>query len=201
VACSDEENAVLALQQARGSGIFACEEWKKVDGQTSAKGGGLTTSWTNVDTFIAAWKSVEGDARWKSTDWTVKADPDTVWVPQRLRDWLAGQGDPGNGAFVSTCMGVDNGFYGALEVMSRGAVDTYIREIDSCLSELVGKEGMGEDLFAQWCMQSKGVEERWNGDLICNTDCGCDPRPCDTGHIAYHPFKGVDDHQNCLSQI
>lgn len=201
VACSGEENAVLDLQQSKNSGIFACEEWKKVDGQTSARGGGLTRSWTNVDTFIAAWRSVEGDARWKNSDWTVKADPDTVWVPQRLRDWLGGQGDVGNGAFVSNCMGVDNGFYGALEVMSRGAVDTYIREIDNCQGELQGKEGMGEDLFAQWCMQSKGVQEIGSGDLICNTDCGCDPRPCDTGRIAYHPFKEVDDHANCISQL
>jgi len=201
VACGDEENAVLDLQQSQSAGIFACEEWKKVEGQTSARGGGLTRSWTNVDTFIAAWKSVEGDARWKNSDWTVKADPDTVWVPQRLRDWLGGQGDPGSGAFVSNCMGVDNGFYGALEVISRGAVETYLREIDNCQVELDGQEGMGEDLFAQWCMQSKGVEQWGNGDLVCNTDCGCDPRPCDTGRIAYHPFKGVEDHGFCLSQL
>jgi hypothetical protein len=203
VACSDEENAVLDLQMSLNVGIFHCEEWKRVEVQvqTSGRGGDLTRSWTNVDTFVAAWKSVESDARWKDKDWTVKSDPDTVWVPQRLRDWLGGQGDPGNGAFVSNCMGVTDGFYGALEVMSRGAVDTYLREMDSCQEELQGKEGMGEDLFAQWCMQSKGVEQWGNGDLVCNTDCGCDPRPCDTGRIAYHPFKGMEDHGHCISQL
>lgn len=203
VACSDQERAVLALQKERSTGIFNCEDWKTIDGRTmSSMGGGLTGSWTNVDTFMAAWKSVDGDSRWRDHEWTVKADPDTVWVPQRLRDWLELQGDPGSGAFVNNCMGVDDGFYGALEVISSGAMAVYLREIDNCWNEMQDRKGdMGEDLFAQWCMQGKGLQGWDFGELICNEDCGCDPRPCDTGRIAYHPFKGAEDHGNCINQL
>jgi hypothetical protein len=201
VASTGEEHALLGIQEAAGAGIYGCEEWKVIDSAPSSGiGGSLTSSWTNVDPFIGAWRGVQGDGRWAAHPWTVKADPDCAFFPGLLRDRLSGQEPGGAGAYVSNCGGVSDGFYGALEVMSKAAVETYLREIDSCKGDITDTAGMGEDLFAQRCMNMRGVSVWEWGDMVCNADCGCDPHPCSSGRIAYHKFKDAASMQNCINE-
>jgi len=204
VASTGEEHALLSVQESVGAGISACEAWTVLDGAPNdgvgvIASGSLTNSWTNVNAFIGAWRSVAADGRWASHDWTVKADPDCAFFPGRLREWLVGH-DPGGGAYIRNCMGVSNGLYGALEVMSRGAVDVYLRELDSCQGEIGEQEGMGEDMFVEKCMDMHGVAGWDYGDLVCNADCGCDPHPCNTGRISYHKFKDAGSMQTCMDE-
>jgi hypothetical protein len=204
VASTGEEHALLGVQESAGAGISACEEWTIIDSAPTdgigvIASGSLTNSWTNVGVFIGAWRSVAADGRWANHDWTVKADPDCAFFPGKLREWLGGQ-DPGGGAYIRNCMGVTVGLYGALEVLSKGAVDVYLRELDSCQGEIGDQAGMGEDMFAEKCMDMHGVAGWDYGDLVCNADCGCDPHPCSTGRIAYHKFKDAGSMQACMDQ-
>merc|ERR1712194_474766 len=43
----------------------------------------------NTELFLQVWQSVINDARFQFNDWTVKADPDCVFFPQRLHVTLA----------------------------------------------------------------------------------------------------------------
>merc|ERR1712241_1071677 len=65
--------------------------------------------------FIQVWKAIQKEGIWKSKDYTVKADPETVFLPMRLRAKLENQKLYGNQAwgedlFAQKCMdmhGVD----------------------------------------------------------------------------------------------
>ena len=72
------------------------------------------------------------------------------------------------------------GFFGNLEVISHKAVQTYIANIDDCMSslnymgheKLTGSEPWGEDLFAQRCMDLHGVDKV--SDFTLTTDAACE---------------------------
>merc|ERR1712151_1267540 len=88
-------------------------------------------TWVNAGIFIQVWKAIQKEGIWKSKDYTVKADPETVFLPMRLRAKLENQ------------KVTDNGIY--------------LDNLDDCKSslnwkgheKLYGNQAWGEDLFAQ----------------------------------------------------
>jgi hypothetical protein len=191
-------------------GIFACDDYMVIRGSTTGKGAGggdwdMTPSWTNVQPFLDAWVMVGEDGRYKEHTWVVKVDPDAVFVPQQLKKWLIGKEPDSQGSYVSTCGSCDsrNGFYGAMEVLSRVAAQRYVESIDNCKAQFgdgaVG--GWGEDLFAQRCMNFVGVA-CWDDSahaLVCDKLCGCEDG-CAAGRAAYHPFKEVNEFRDCTNE-
>merc|ERR1711920_315678 len=80
-------------------------------------------TWVNAGIFIQVWKAIQKEGIWKSKDYTVKADPETVFLPMRLRAKLENQKVTDNGIYFENCPYVAYGFFGALEGISQTAVD------------------------------------------------------------------------------
>merc|ERR1712039_871224 len=119
-----------------------------------------TKIFTNLPVFLNVWKSIKQEGTWRSYPWIVKADPYTVFIPQRLQYILRHQPIPATGAYMENCKHVRMGFHGSLEVVSRAAFGTFLNHLDSCQTELPIHNGThthfreyGEDKFAAWCMQ------------------------------------------------
>jgi hypothetical protein len=171
----------------------------KVEGYTADAG----TS-PNAPVFVEAWNKINEDGRFRDHDWTVKADPDAVFLPDRLlKKLLPGQqpenpypppyqSDPSRGQFLLNCdlmagwgAGWGDGWpmmFGSLEVISRDALETYYANKDSC----PGPDGKGEDAFMGLCLRSLQVGELFmrNGDNACSGG-SCD----DQSFVSYHPYK------------
>lgn len=102
------ERILLQAQLAKGAGVFACHEsavfsnqslrlrgapgqtvvTQQVPGPLSVSYGGKWGTALNTAVFVRVWRSVVEHGRYKRYDWTVKADPDTVFFPDRLRELL-----------------------------------------------------------------------------------------------------------------
>ena len=99
------------------------------------------------------------------SDWVIKADADAVFIPVRLLETLKDFMVPGGGVFVENCKKVMYGFFGNLEVVSHGAFDAFLFNLEHCKATLDWKGlkpswkygAWGEDLFMQKCMDIHGV--------------------------------------------
>jgi hypothetical protein len=222
-----------------GSHIFGCEAYKVYSDVTTWLSPGdvdtvmvtetaaapfhgekrkVTGTWINANMFIAVWKQIAVDNLYADKDWTVKADADAVFLPSRLRTKLMAQEVTSNGIYLENCKYVNFGFFGNLEVISHKAVQTYIANIDDCMSslnymgheKLTGSEPWGEDLFAQRCMDLHGVDKV--SDFTLTTDAACEafrpegekknkkwtPDCATTQTPAMHPFKNPKIYFDCL---
>jgi len=179
---------------SRWRGIFACDAWSVLsDGNLDpipiTNIGSMRSpmapwgSYYNAEVFVKAWEYVTADGRYLENAWTVKADPDTVWVPQRLRDHLQGA-DP------SVRLVVRNGggqvYLGPLEVFSVAAVWDFInRHRDVCYTVAT----YGEDGWIAACMFSLGATFQTE-EMLLKSDKRAEV--CrNSGFIAHHPFKDV----------
>merc|ERR1719346_263576 len=174
----------------------------------------ITKTWVNTGVFKQVWKAVA--PRLQDAEWVVKVDADAVFVPHRLKGMLQGHPITYTGIYVENCKSVQWGFFGNLEVFSREAFDTLIANLDSCSAKIDWVRGtkwgpIGEDLFAQMCMDYNGVSKVQNFDLTTDAACpGTRKRwgeeknkkwkpPCNlVGTPALHPFKKPEDYFSCL---
>merc|ERR1712003_616537 len=94
---------------------------------------------------------------------------------------LAAQMVPANGVYMVNCPYVEYGYFGNLEIFSQKAFDTLIAKLDTCYtsSEINWKVGvhggkhgpMGEDLFAQTCLDLHGVRRADAFDVTTDGAC------------------------------
>ena len=77
-----------------------------------------TGSWVNTGMFKQIWKALGSAGTYKLYDWTVKADPDAVFLPPRLVQRIKWLPRLEQGLYLVNCKLVDNGFFGNLEVFS-----------------------------------------------------------------------------------
>jgi len=142
-------------------------------------------------------------------------------VPARLRRLIRDVHVGDNGVYVATCPGAAHPFFGNLEVFSRQAFTTLLRNIDSCKVDvrISWKEccldmlpiPMGEDMFAQKCMDFHGVG-RLDGVDVSFDACCASRRPpshakdlrwlpdCSTVAMpAIHPFKEPKEWMACYN--
>lgn len=162
--------------------------------------GQTTTSWLNAMSFQEVWARVAQDGRFRYQQWTVKADPDAVFFPNRLKVHLLPYG---SGAwYIRNCNQYpDVQMLGSLEVLSFGAVDSYALAAGNCKNSLPW-QGWGEDYYLQHCLDTWDVVHIDDfsilGDARCNTlrpvDCS------DPTAAAFHPFKTLDDYADCLAR-
>merc|ERR1712117_502412 len=108
------------------------------------------------------------------------------------------------------------GLFGNLEVWSIQAFNALLLNLDSCSQSIDWVTGtkwgpIGEDLFAQMCMDQQGVSKVQNWDVTTDGACpgtlkrwGEDNNkhwkvPCDKVMTpALHPFKKPEEYFSCL---
>jgi len=195
-------SAEVALKDAaasRGASIFACEAskvyWSWRTGTYHTPGDGDFTA--NIDVFQQIWQQVWDDQIYKSHDWTVKVDPDAVWVPQRLRSRLwAFSTNIQEPVYVRNTW-KSFGFLGPLEVLSQTAV--------ARLSEMNLKEACpytsdaGEDGWLKDCMEDVALIG-WKEDVhLLYSDCQVDACS-DHSFVAYHYYKHPDSWNDCMDR-
>jgi len=231
------EKELLSMQYARKVSIFACNAYAVYSDVSVSLGSGLSTikvtdvdnefhfakrkttgAWVNTGMFIQAWKSIASAKTYMNFDWVVKVDPDAVFVATRLVKRIEMMPRTTSGVFLQSCKRVDYGFFGNLEVYSHLAFSILLANLDVCRSTLPWKVGvkggkygpMGEDLFAEVCMEKNGVDKVEAFDVTTDGACEAD-RPWDqaknkkwradcasTFSPAIHPFKKPADYFKCL---
>jgi len=198
------EERLMEIQKASSASIFACDKYDLFHAWQSG-----STTWdsqattlSNIDVFINIWENVEKAGNLWKYDWTVKADPDCLLVPQRLKWHLAAMNAPvqtpiyvKNNA-LNASIG-NNGFLGAVEVFSREALELYFDWWPKCKKTL-GSKG-GEDGFMKRCMDAMGVGYVVDGGMF---EPNNDPRVCNNGkRAAYHPLKLQENLQCCIEVV
>jgi hypothetical protein len=200
------EVAIVAEQQSRKIGVFGCEESWWINGAPAqATWQAKWKSIANTNVFINVWRQVQYDGRFRNYDWTVKADPDTVFFPDRLRTHLTGLRPPAHTPLYMKNCDFKYGFMGSLEILSTMAVEGYVQNLDDCISHQ-GTDG-GEDFFLMTCLASIGIGhmqdtkllndrydfKKYPGTLFMNSTTDCH----NGWVVAFHPHKNVNYWNRC----
>jgi len=231
----EHELELLQQQFARKVSMFACESNDVFSDVVVEIGAGYPTiklddvdnefhlikrkegrGWVNTGMFKQAWKAIGLREGPKRADWIIKVDADAVFVPQRLKKMLLGHPLSAAGIYFENCKEVEWGLFGNLEVWSIQAFNALLLNLDSCSQSIDWVTGtkwgpIGEDLFAQMCMDKQGVSKVQNWDLTTDGACpGTLKRwgekknkhwkvPCDKVRTpSLHPFKKPQEYFSCM---
>lgn len=165
----------------------------------------------NAQVFYRAWEHVLNSS-YKKHDFIVKVDPDSGFVPQRLKLLLLDQGeldtpDHAPGKFFTNCWKWTPAgtMQGPLEVLSSAALETFGKRKQECYWS--GKKNIPEDHSLRLCLLQFGsLELPLYGALYDSSGCSQPSLPikvdCQIGKWAvYHPLKGADVYQACWDKI
>jgi len=241
------EPQLLALQNKLGVSIFACEQWDVFSDVLVQIGesGPMTVQvqdtsgefhqkkkrtdaddagWVNWGVFYQVWVKIRDLGKTEVTDYTVKVDPDAVFVPERLRNYLATKkGDSPHGVYFENCKNVQYGFFGNLEIISKEATQVLTKYLENCHAEFgpCANDGCdwtygawGEDVFVQRCMDHHYVDKVEAFDVTSDGACEAD-RPegekknkkwhavdcSQLTTVAAHPFKKPQEYLKCLGEM
>jgi hypothetical protein len=171
------EQNLLKFQYDEGIGIFGCSEYAiysnsvieisegvkthVVDSTLKCGKGGEFGTALNLDIFIVVWTKVMEEGVYLQSNWTVKADPDSVFFPDRLQAILSIYQEEDKGIYMNNCK---FGLHGPIEVFSANAVTTLGRGYKQCQSHFEAKCNgdcmWGEDLFVDQCLEGPWREAR-----------------------------------------
>lgn len=154
----------------------------------------------NTEIFMQAWRQVNEDGRFRMHDWTVKVDPDAVFFPQRLVADLKAiaPASTSPNMYVVNCK-ISFGLFGAVEVFSRVALETYVAGEEKCKQSLDWTM-MGEDLYMKRCMDFLGVQQADDYHMLSDGYCSEQASPCYSGKVAFHPFKSALSYLQCYTE-
>lgn len=205
------EPELLSHQLATGTGVFGCNaysmfsERKMLLGQgptgvvaTSPIGGPMSSSAKNVQEFLRAWRVLHEEGGYKDHDWTVKLDPDALFLASRLQQKLRTYGlSPKDDPLYFRNCGKFASVQGPLEVASLAATERFLNGLDKCSLQdyMMAK---GEDWFFGHCMEYFGVRPAEDYALLDDEYCSGLPPDCTAGLVAFHPFKTVEMYLKCL---
>jgi len=236
---SGYEIPLMASIYAQRSGVFACEAYEIFSNDTLPIADGLQTigvpgymqveyggRWKralNTDVFIGLWKSVRSSGRYKLYDWSIKADPDTVFFPARFRtlvtrrsaDKIPGPLVPPGAVFLNNCQ---FGLHGPLEAVSREGMVIFLQDIDDCQDirqaamdlfpdgirpELLSDRdyAFGEDQYLRRCLKKLSVQMVNEYESFLSEKVACFPHTtdCSMAKVAFHAYKSPDDWARCQS--
>jgi len=157
----------------------------------------------NAKLFSNMWDKVMEDGRWRNHAWTIKADPDAVLVPERIRWHVSAH--TGEKVYVLNCNKVPGSpnfpmMFGSVEIFAFGAMDTYFTGRDAC-KQSMGQwlESWGEDYYMGKCMDLIKVGRISDfgvvGDSVCTgVDCN------NPGVGGFHAFKSWSAWSLCHQQ-
>jgi len=224
------ELPLLRAQYQKGKlGLFGCNAWavysnlslilsplgeapavmtEVIKGSLSAQVGGDWGTALNTDVFLRFWDRVlEHPLAWQQ-QWVVKVDPDTMWMPVRLRALLRtthgplGQKEPEHGIYLNNC---HVGLHGPIEALSHRALRRYSLWKGECRKGKVSKIGQ-EDYFLRKCFDKLGILKVNAYNLMLEATLACqeaasaenpDRPPCFSPQVAFHPFKSEDTWMRC----
>jgi len=151
----------------------------------------------NTAVFLKVMEYVKEDRLYLNYDWTIKADADCVFLPDRLRPHLWALRPPANVPIYvknNHLEGLGNdGFLGAIEVFSKEAMKKFMDNAQEC-GQFLGTDS-GEDGFFKGCMDAIGVGYIWDMNMF---KPNYDPATCTNGmYAAYHPIKYETHWQRC----
>jgi len=236
------ELALLTTQMKHGVSIFSCDAWDVFADVEGPLGNGYnmikvednfgefhqikrkeTGTWVNWAMFYQVWVKIREVGKWRQGDYTVKVDADAVFVPARLKAWLAPKGESPHGVYYENCKNVQYGFFGNLEVISKTAVSVLTTYLEDCHAVFApcANDGCdwkwgawGEDVFAQRCMDHHYVDKVEAFHITTDGACKAD-RPegeknnkkwhaTDCSQLttaAAHPFKKPKEYFKCLGEM
>eukprot|EP00405_Crypthecodinium_cohnii_P007175 CAMPEP_0206422944 /NCGR_PEP_ID=MMETSP0324_2-20121206/2393_1 /ASSEMBLY_ACC=CAM_ASM_000836 /TAXON_ID=2866 /ORGANISM="Crypthecodinium cohnii, Strain Seligo" /LENGTH=564 /DNA_ID=CAMNT_0053887423 /DNA_START=15 /DNA_END=1709 /DNA_ORIENTATION=+ len=178
-----------------GVSICQCDGHDFYDGVPTPKA--EWGSFSNIDAFQQIWKEVQEKGAYKNFDWTVKVDADAVFLPNRLKQHLDKLRTPKGARVYLENIDYQFKFMGALEVMTREAVDRYLEKGHECIR---GKHEGGEDFFLKGCLDAIGIDHMSDYSLLADKYAGQD-RPCTDGWaVAYHFHKKVLSWNWCYNE-
>lgn len=205
---------LLQMQYHLKVSMFSCDEYAiysnavievapglrtaTIDSDLKCSMGGDAGTALNTGIFIAFWKKIIADGRFRFNLWTVKVDPDAVFFPDRLRGLLTTHTDGDKGVYLNNCK---FGLHGPIEVFSRKALQSYADEYRHCEKKLwFASTHWGEDMFMDQCLLKVVKVKRDDAfNLICEDHCGCPSfSACNTGAVVFHPFKTQDAYRQCM---
>lgn len=216
-----DELALIKAQFPIAGGIFGCDDYMlfsdenlpdipgsvllpKFTGRKNVPGA-LTATWVNADEFIAAWEKIVDDRRFLLHDWTLKADPDAVFIPEALKTHLgkyASQIAGGKGVYLKNCEGGPRGLqlFGSIELLSSQAVINLGANRARCTG--VEHNLMGEDAWLQQCLNLIGVTAIEDYAFLADGYCPSSApiAVCGAGRAAFHPFKLPDQWLKCYKE-
>lgn len=206
------------MQLAKGASIFACEDWAVYsDKKTWLTPGpplridatalntslvaktGVVEHILNVEIFMEAFDQIRRDVRFQYHDYVVKVDPDAVFLPYRLKSHLKSAAPHRDSSLYFRNCKASFRMYGALEVYSRKALETYFKGQSTCKETLPWKK-WGEDMWMAKCLELLKVPHKDDFGLLDDAYCGADPSPCISDAVVFHPFKAPDTYMHCLHQ-
>jgi hypothetical protein len=167
-----------------------------LDGQVAAQvEEGDWSSVSNSEVFVDVWRRVIAANRFQEADWTVKVDPDTVFFPDRLRSMIADLRPQAWQPIYLKNSQRFNGFLGAIEVLTKQAVELY--------SEfgLIGcapmEQNSGEDGYLKDCLDSIGAKYMMQDNILLSNG---NEKHCEMVHATFHPFKDVGRWHSCFDR-
>jgi len=222
------EVELLKQHRKHKVGIFACTEWAVYSNKTVSLGeqdnetlysdivnsslkckfGGKAHTALNTPIFRHFWDSLKENPKSWRNDWIVKADPDTVFFPDRLKEmlrhrWKKSQGQPGYAMWLNNCQ---LGLHGPIEVFSKQAFGAFHEKKHIC--EDLTEDYPQEDAWLGACFEKIGVGKMNAYNLLLEWQWACNERPssrdnkppCYDQQVSFHPFKSVKTWFQCHRQ-
>jgi len=216
------EYGLVKRQIHEGVGIFTCDEYAVFSQDAPFSLGfppyGLEVKaiwfkkapvWKSEDNtaanallFMNVFKAIKKDGRWMKHHWTIKADPDAVVLPWRIRDHLKPATNQNNYLVNCNKMNWKPPFpmiFGAFEAYSNQSLThLFSGGAERCASSLPWK-AWGEDKYMGNCMKFLGVQPLNDFTILADNRClGAD---CNNAQAAvYHDFKTQESWFKCWHQ-
>jgi len=216
---SSYEGSIINVQLNRSAGIFACDGYDLIAAEdvivgTSTDGilvktlvipkieVGVSQDGTagNAKLFMAMWDAIIAGKRFRDYDWTIKADPDAVLIPWRIRDHM--RPHISENVYVVNCNAFPSSpnfpmMYGSVEIFSSAAMIAYAEGSWRCGQDLPWG-GWGEDYYMTHCMDYVGVGRI--SDFSVVGDNVCTGASCADGQASFHPYKTEVEWVKCWDQ-
>lgn len=206
----------MKSQLEREVGVFACDGYTVLSNETIelspqptrittvAMPGSLQCSFggdygtaMNSRIFMRVWNKIISLRRFLMFKWTVKLDPDAVFIPGRFRQHVADKND-GDILYINNC---DEGLHGPIEVLSSGGMKALALGFQRCNDTLASEvDTYGEDVWLRRCLGLLGVGRLDDYRLLTEKACRPykDPIPCTSGAASFHPLKTPSLYFQCL---
>jgi len=217
------EPAMLKFQHASHNGIFGCEASAVYSNDTFQLGTELSTTrvhalvwngknkngqvaWQHL-AFVEIWRQVVREGWYLKHDWTVKVDPEAVFLADRLRHQVKhlhygydidamGSSKYENGVFLNNC---PFGIRRSLIVISKRAMLVFDAGSLKC------EDHPFETAYLKKCMLGLNVAQLDEFNILADGQCHQGKfsnfpqwQDCKGDHVAFHPFATPDSYSACV---
>jgi len=208
---------LVVLQLKHRIGIFACDDYSIISNESFVLGAGPKQKIAsevidgslecgmedhvllNAEIFVRVWRKVLAIGRFRHQDWTLKVDPDTVFLPAQLRQHAASH-RPGVAMYLNNC---HDGLHGAIEVVSNAGMEKYEAGFGGCRKTLEPEwTTYGESTWLRRCFGLLALMRVDDRALLRDKSCKLfgDPAPCNSGEVAFHPLTSPSAYLACQTR-